>query len=103
MITSITEGIYFYIVESTITSSTIFTDYKDDTDSIILLFISGVELGFDNIDINNGLNVSLYHHLLILTGNWDSTFISHMKVESQFPVTLLRLETNADQIIHYFE
>ena len=26
-----------------------------------------------------------------------------MKVDSQFPVTPLRLETNADQIIHYFE
>ena len=26
-----------------------------------------------------------------------------MEVDSQFPVTLLRLETNTDQIIHYFE
>ena len=35
------------------------------------------------------------------------TFFTHdlrlMKVDSQFPVTLLRLETNSDQIIHYFE
>ena len=26
-----------------------------------------------------------------------------MKVDSQLPITLLRLETNANQIIHYFE
>ena len=31
------------------------------------------------------------------------SFVTLMKVDSQFPVTLLRLETNVDQIIHYFE
>ena len=31
------------------------------------------------------------------------SFVRLMKVDSQFPITLLRLEANVDQIIHYFE